>query len=111
MPGGSGLARPAPGAGAPRVVHRPVRQIFRVSIRAPRRRATCDRRRILDQELSSEQRSLEAARRELEEQESTRNGADRSSARAAERVQPYRDKVQLHERNVEALRREISNLR
>ena len=65
-----------------------------------------DRRRILEQELTTEQQGLDAARRELDEQ-AARNGGDRNSVRA----QPLRDKVQLHERNVEALRREISNLR
>ncbi len=108
VPGGSGLARPAPApqsgasvgaAGFPRIDS------------GTQKARDGDRRRILDQELSTEQRSLDAARRELDEQESARNGADRNSARAAERVQPFRDKVQLHERNIEALRREISNLR
>ena len=110
VPGGSGLARPAPvlapqsgasagAAGFPRVDS------------GTQKARDGDRRRILDQELSTEQRSLDAARRELDEQASARNGADRNSARAAERLQPFRDKVQLHERNIEALRREISNLR
>lgn len=105
VPGGSGLARPAPvlapqsgasagAAGFPRVDS------------GTQKARDGDRRRILDQELSTEQRSLDAARRELDEQ-AARNGGDRNSVRA----QPLRDKVQLHERNVEALRREISNLR
>lgn len=110
VPGGSGLVRPTPvpapqngastgAAGFPRIDS------------GTQKARDGDRRRILDQELSTEQRSLDAARRELDAQESARNGADRNSARAAERVQPFRDKVQLHERNIEALRREISNLR
>lgn len=110
VPGGSGLARPTPvpspqngasagAAGFPRIDS------------GTQKARDGDRRRILEQELSTEQRSLDSARRELDEQESTRNGADRNSARSAERAQPFRDKVQLHERNVEALRREISNLR
>lgn len=110
VPGGSGLARPTPVPMPQSGASSGAANFPRIDSGTQKARDG-DRRRILDQELSSEQRSLEAARRELEEQESTRNGADRTSARAAERVQPYRDKVQLHERNVEALRREISNLR
>jgi hypothetical protein len=88
VPGGSGLARPAPvpapqsgasagAAGFPRVDS------------GTQKARDGDRRRILDQELSTEQRSLDAARRELDEQESARNGADRNSARAAERLSPF----------------------
>ncbi len=70
-----------------------------------------DRRRILEEELNSEQKSLEVARKELEDQESVRYGNERNYQKVLDRVQPYKDKVQLHERNIEALRREISNLR
>jgi hypothetical protein len=31
--------------------------------------------------------------------------------KALERLQPYKDKMQIHERNIEALRKEIANLR
>lgn len=110
VPGGSGLARPAP-APAPQSGASVGAAGFPRIDSGTQKARDGDRRRILDQELSTEQRSLDAARRELDEQESARNGADRNSARAAERVQPFRDKVQLHERNIEALRREISNLR
>lgn len=77
-----------------------------------------DRRRILDQELANEQTALQAARKTLEEQEAIiqpdeRNIAGRgiNSAKLEQRLQPLRDKVSLHERNIEALRKEISNLR
>ena len=53
----------------------------------------------------------EKDRKELEEQESVRYGNERNYQKLLDRVQPYKDKVQLHERNIEALRREISNLR
>lgn len=88
------------------MVHRPGRRVFRASIRAPSGRATPIAGASFEQELTTEQQGLDAARRELDEQ-AARNGGDRNSVRA----QPLRDKVQLHERNVEALRREISNLR
>lgn len=69
-----------------------------------------DRRRILDEELASEQRALDAARRELASQESVRSD-ERNYQKALERLQPYKDKLQIHERNIEALRKEIANLR
>lgn len=62
-----------------------------------------DRRRILEDELSAEQRALDAASHQLAELDGARRGG--------ERLQPLRDRVQLHERNVEALKREISSLR
>jgi hypothetical protein len=54
-------------------------------------------------------RALDAARRELASR-SIRTD-ERNYQKALERLQPCKDKVQLHERNIEALRREISNLR
>ena len=70
-----------------------------------------DRRRILEQELSSEQKALEEARKDLTEQESIRNGDERNYQKVLDRLQPYKDKVQLHERNIEAIRKETANLR
>ena len=61
-----------------------------------------DRRRILEGELSAEQKSLDAARQELDEQQLSRYA---NGAAGGERLQSGKDKVQLHERNVEALRR------
>lgn len=69
-----------------------------------------DRRRILDEELANEQRALDAARRELAGQESIRTD-ERNYQKALDRLQPYKDKLQIHERNIEALRKEIANLR
>lgn len=62
-----------------------------------------DRRHILEQELAGEQRSLEQARKDLSEQEALRGPADR--------LAPYRDRVAQHERNIQAIQKEISNLR
>ena len=77
-----------------------------------------DRRRILDQELASEQTGLAAARKAQTEQEGLvlpeeRNAGGRgiNGAKVEQRLQPFRDKVALHERNIEALRKEIANLR
>ncbi len=92
------------------------------------------RRRLLDGELESEEESLTRARAKLAEQESTiaegeRNVTQRctpaadggmnctavpggiNGARVEARLKPYRDQVAQHERNIEALNRELSNLR
>ena len=68
-----------------------------------------DRRHILEQELAGEQRSLEQARRELSEQQALR--PNESSGTTLDRVQPYRDRVAQHERNIVAIQKEISGLR
>ena len=70
-----------------------------------------DRRRILEDELATEQNSLAVAQKDLADQEAIRNGDERNYQRVLDRLQPFKDKVQLHERNIEALRREIANLR
>lgn len=74
-------------------------------------RRDSDRRKLLEQELSAEEQSLEQARKQLAEQESVRMGDERNYQRVIDRVQPFKDKVALHERNIEALKREIRNLR
>ncbi|MBK8523356.1 MAG: DUF4124 domain-containing protein [Betaproteobacteria bacterium] len=75
-----------------------------------------DRKKILEQELTAEQKSLDDARKKLEEgeialpQERMQGGAI-NQAKVQERVQPLRDQVRLHERNLEAIRKEMQNLR
>jgi hypothetical protein len=39
-----------------------------------------------------------------------RYGNERNYARVLERLQPYKDNVDLHQKNVEALKRELANL-
>ena len=62
-----------------------------------------DRRMILEQELAGEQRSLEQARKELAEQQAAGSVGDR--------LAPYRDRVSQHERNIQAIQKELGNLR
>ncbi|MEZ5612194.1 MAG: DUF4124 domain-containing protein [Rhodocyclaceae bacterium] len=69
------------------------------------------RRRILMDELAAEEASLLEARKNLDEQESIRLGDERNYQKKLDRIQPFKDKVALHERNIEALRKEIGNLR
>lgn len=70
-----------------------------------------DRRRILESELVSEEAALDKARAALTEQEGIRLGDERNYQRVLDRLKPFQDQVALHERNVEALRKELGNLR
>lgn len=84
-----------------------------------------DRRTILGQELANEQKLLDEAKKALAAQEAVVEPTERNVGRAAggavvhgvneskvdARLQPFRDSVQLHERNIDALNREIANLR
>jgi len=67
-------------------------------------------RDILEKELGQEEQALDLARKELVEQESVRYGDERNYARVLERLQKYRDAVELHEKNIDSLRRELVNL-
>ncbi len=76
-----------------------------------------DRRAILEKELANEQKNLSAAKQELAEQQNLVAPDERiagggiQGAKREARVQTYRDKVQLHERNVESIRKELANLK
>jgi hypothetical protein len=67
-------------------------------------------RDILEKELATEQQLLDRARQALAEQEQVRTGEERNYAKVLERLQPYKDSIQTHEKNIEALRRELANL-
>lgn len=67
-----------------------------------------DRRKILDQELTSEHKLLEQARKELADQEAQRLGSERNYQRVLERLEPFKKKVKLHEDNIANLRRELA---
>ena len=68
-------------------------------------------RETLERELAQEEQMLEAARRKLTEQEATRSGDEKNYAKVIERLQPFKDAVEVHQKNIAALRREIVNLR
>jgi hypothetical protein len=69
------------------------------------------RRRILEEELGGEEKALAQAKTELTEQESIRTGDERNYQRVLDRLQKYKDEVERHEKNVEALKKELSNAR
>jgi hypothetical protein len=60
-----------------------------------------DRRAILDKELANELQNLEKAKKALVD----------AGSQPPEKLQPLRDTVALHERNVESLKKELGNLR
>lgn len=76
-----------------------------------------DRRSILEQELAAEQKNLDEAKKTLAEQENTVLPEERiagggiQGGKRDERIKAYRDRVQLHERNIESIRKEIANLK
>jgi hypothetical protein len=70
-----------------------------------------DRRRILEQELADEQSRLAEAKKLLEEQEGQRIGGEQNYQKYLDRVQPFQATVAGHERNIEAIKRELSELK
>ncbi|SMB22229.1 conserved exported protein of unknown function [Sterolibacterium denitrificans] len=75
------------------------------------RRRDNDRRSILEQEFSIEQQNLDKARQALTEGEASRRGDEQSYQKYLSRIQELRNDVTLHERNIEALKRELANLK
>lgn len=69
-----------------------------------------ERRRILQSELDTEEKSLEQAKKALSEGEAVRLGDERNYQKYLDRIQGLKDNVALHERNVDALRKELSKL-
>ena len=67
-------------------------------------------REILEKELASERQLLTKAQKDLADQEAIRTGDERNYARVLERLHPYKDSVETHQKNIEALQRELSNL-
>ena len=64
----------------------------------------------IEKELTQEESMLADARKKLTEQEAIRGGDEKNFARVLERIKPYKDTVEVHEKNVEALKRELNNL-
>ena len=70
-----------------------------------------DRREILNQELRAEQNKLTQLKREFNNGEPERQGNERNYAKYQERVVSMRDNIGRSEKNIEALRREIGNIK
>lgn len=70
-----------------------------------------DRRAILDEELRAEEKKLADLKLEYKNGEPDRLGNERNYAKYQERVARLRDDIGRTEKNIEALRREIANIR
>lgn len=70
-----------------------------------------DRRAILTDELRSEERRLADLRREFNGGEPERQGNEKNYAKYQARVAEMRDNIFRGEKNIEALKREIGNIR
>lgn len=68
------------------------------------------RRKILVDELANEQKQLAEAKKALLEGEAVRLGNERNYQKYLDRVQQLKDKVTQHEKNVQALQKELGNL-
>ena len=68
-----------------------------------------ERRRILEEELSGEEKALAQAKAELAEQESIRTGDEKNYQRVLDRLQKYKDEVERHQNNIAALKKELGN--
>ena len=70
-----------------------------------------DRRQILLDELKTEEQKLADLKKEYNGGEPERRGDERNFAKYQERVAAMKENVERTEKNIEALRREISNLK
>jgi hypothetical protein len=77
---------------------------------ADRASSKSKQRDTIERELTQEQSMLADAKKKLAEQEAVRTGDERNYAKVLDRLKPYKDTVEVHEKNVEALKRELSNL-
>ena len=66
------------------------------------------RQQILQSELATEQKALDEAKKALTEQEAVRMGNERNYQKVLDRLEPYKNAVELHQRNIDALQRELS---
>jgi hypothetical protein len=77
---------------------------------AERSAARDKQRETLERELQQEESMLADARGRLAEQQAVRSGDEKNYARVLERLRPYKDAVEVHEKNIEALKRELASL-
>lgn len=112
-----GTESPAGGKGGKATPSAPTPPNFPKVDGAKQRARDEDRRRILENEVAAEQKSLDDAKKALVEQEGLILPTERiagggiKGGAVEERLKQFRDSVALHERNLEALKKEIGNLR
>jgi len=98
-------ARPKPRAGQPAPAN------FPSVDRDTQKQRDQGRRRILETELTNEEKLLADSRRSLAEGDVAKIGEDRNAPAYADRVRKLKDTVRLHEQNVTALKRELANVK
>ena len=69
------------------------------------------RRQILENEMAQEMTQLEDAKKALAEGEATRLGSERNYQRYLDRIQPLKDAVAEHQKNIDALKEELAGLK
>jgi hypothetical protein len=69
------------------------------------------RRKILEEELTEESKALTDAQAALGEGEAVRLGDERNYQKYLDRIQGLKETVSLHEKNVSAIKQELSALR
>jgi septal ring factor EnvC (AmiA/AmiB activator) len=90
--------------------HAPARPFPRVD-NATQRARDDDRREILNEELRAEEKKLADLKRDFNNGEPERQGNERNYAKYQERVAQMRDDIGRAEKNIEAIKREIANIR
>lgn len=78
---------------------------------AQQRARDADRRAILEEELRNEQLKLVEQRKAFNNGEPERQGDERNYAKYLQRVAGMRDSIGRTEKNIDALKREIANIR
>ena len=78
---------------------------------ATRASAKDRQREIIARELAQEEAILSRAKKDFAEQEATRYGDERKEKTVLDRLQKYRENVELHEKNVQELRKELGNIK
>ncbi len=68
------------------------------------------RKKLLQDELATEQQRLTDARKNLEDGKAVRLGNERNYQKYLDRIQGLQDEVTLHEKNVQALQKELGGL-
>lgn len=101
----------APPTGSSAKVKQPTPANFPKVDKDTQRKRDDSRRQILEDELDSEVKQLAEAKKALTDGEATRLGNEKNYQKYLDRVQKLKDTVVLHEKNVEALKKEISALK
>lgn len=70
-----------------------------------------DRRGILKDELARERELLSEAQKRYEEEEAVRSGDERNYQRVLDRLKPFQDRINQHQRNIDSITKELENTR